>query len=168
MVPTNAPGPVSVMFQVMFPAAPPGIPMQVPVVALLESAAVPTHVPVTAADVPVAIPAGVVAAGAAAVGLLGVEVLPPHAAKPTERTTTIKPGEIRIGGSVFKQDRQCRRRYTAIVPRMLDAGRGMHRVRRYHVKTRAPSASARVGNASGIRATNGALPASRADLLRSA
>jgi len=84
--------------------------MQVPVVALLESAAEPTHVPVTAADVPVAIPGGVAAAGAAAVGLLGVEVLPLHAAKPTERTTTITPGEIRIGGSVFKQDQQCRKR----------------------------------------------------------
>jgi len=76
----------------MLPIAPLDIPIPVniPIVVPLESAAVPTHVPVTVEG---AVGAGVDATG---VGVLGVTVLPLHAVHPTAMATTIETCHIRI------------------------------------------------------------------------
>jgi len=68
-------------------------PMDIPIVVPLESAAVPTHLPV-AADVPV--PIGLLAA----VGAVGIDELPPHAVTPTAKARTVEIHNTRMGGSL--------------------------------------------------------------------
>jgi hypothetical protein len=97
--------PVCVICHVMFPIEPPGIPMpieavDIPIVVPLESAAVPTQVPV-AADVPV--PVGLLGA----VGPAGIDELPPHAVTPTAKARTVEIQKTRIGGSLFELGGLC-------------------------------------------------------------
>jgi len=75
-------------------------PMDIPIVVPLESAAVPTQVPV-AADVPV--PIGLLAA----VEEAGIDELPPHAVTPTAKARTVETHNTRIGGSLFELGRLC-------------------------------------------------------------
>jgi len=101
-VPVNV-VPVCVICHVMFPIEPPGIPMpmepmDIPIVVPLESAAVPTHVPVAAA-VPVAI--GLLGA----VGAAGIDELPPHAVTPTAKARTAETYNSRIGDSLSELGR---------------------------------------------------------------
>jgi hypothetical protein len=96
--------PVCVTCHVMFPIEPPGIPIpiepvDIPIVVPLESNAVPTHVPATAAEVPV--PVGLVGAVAIAVWPAGIDVFPPHEAKPTAKAKTIETCHMRIGSSML-------------------------------------------------------------------
>jgi hypothetical protein len=72
-------------------------PVDIPIVVPLESAAVPTQVPV-AADVPV--PVGLLGVGATAVGLVGIDVFPLHAVKPTTKAKTVDIDNTRIGDSL--------------------------------------------------------------------
>jgi hypothetical protein len=72
--------------------------MDIPIVVPLESAAVPTQVPV-AADVPV--PIGLLGA----VGAAGVDEPPPHAAKATAKARIIETSHVRIRGSLSELGR---------------------------------------------------------------
>ena len=97
--------PVCVNCHVMFPIGPPGMPIpiepvDIPMVVPLESAAVPTQVPVAAA---VPVPIGLLGA----VGAAGIDELPPQAVITTAKARTVEIHNTRIGGSLFELGGLC-------------------------------------------------------------